>query len=112
MVLSEVEEVARKPATAVTDIDGAVALTDEALTKVPQYFGSPDMLRYLQLTSGVTTISDYSSGVTIDGMDYSQNTYRLSGVPVQFPYHFGGIFSTFNSDHYPSLVMTRSIHHA
>lgn len=112
MVLSEVEVVARKPATAVTDIDGAVALTDEALTKVPQYFGSPDMLRYLQLTSGVTTISDYSSGVTIDGMDYSQNTYRLSGVPVQFPYHFGGIFSTFNSDHYPSLVMTRSIHHA
>ena len=111
--LSEITVSARKaPATAVTAIDGSVNVTDAALAKVPELFGGSDMLRYLQLTSGVTAISDYSAGLAIDGMDYSQNSFRLCGVPVQFPYHFGGIFSTFNSDQYPSLVMKRSLHPA
>ena len=111
--LTVVSVTARKaPATAVTAIDGSVKVSDAALAMVPELFGGSDMLRYLQLTSGVSSISDYSSGLNVDGMDYSQNSFRLGGVPVQFPYHFGGIFSTFNSDHYPSLVMTRSIHHA
>lgn len=99
-------------ATAVTRADGTVRVNAAALGKTPQLFGEADPLRYLQLASGVSSISDYSSGMAIDGMDYSQNSYSVGGVPVQFPYHFGGVFSTFNSDHYPELIMTRSAHPA
>ena len=68
--LSEVSVTARKaPATAVTAIDGSVKVSDAALAMVPELFGGSDMLRYLQLTSGVSSISDYSSGLNVDGMD-------------------------------------------
>lgn len=90
--------------------DGTVVIDMSMLGAAPRLFGEADLLRSLSSTAGVATVSDYSSGASVDGMDYSQNLYLLNGAPVQFPYHFGGIFSTFNSRHYPQLTMTRSAH--
>lgn len=90
--------------------DGSVTFDASMLDMSPRYFGEADMTRLMLTTAGVTTISSYSSGASIDGMDYSQNLYLLNGITVEFPYHFGGIFSTFNATHYPRLRLYKSHH--
>lgn len=90
--------------------DGGVIIDASMADGAPRVFGEADLLRVMLGSGGVGVISDYSSGVTIDGMGYAQNAYLLNGVIVQFPYHFGGIFSTFNSYHYPRLRLWKSIH--
>lgn len=112
LVLKEIEVKAPTSKTALTATDGSVTYDASAMTNAPRAFGEADALHYLQYVAGINSISDYSSGASIDGMDYSQNTFRLNGVPVQFPYHFGGIFSTFNSDHFPRMTVRRSVHPA
>ncbi len=89
--------------------DGSVSFTKEALGSAPRAFGEADPLRFVSLLPGVTSASDYSSGASVDGMDYSQNLYRLNGIPVHFPYHFGGIFSVFSPSLYRSARLYKSI---
>lgn len=108
--LSEVEVGADRRHQAPVATDGSILLDAAALSAAPGFFGENDLVRRLMAGAGVNTLSDYSSGMSVDGMDYSQNLYRLNGVAVQFPYHFGGIFSTFNSAHYCYLRLQKSIH--
>ncbi len=90
--------------------DGTVTLDARMATLAPRVMGEADLMRMMLSTAGVSAISDYSSGASVDGMDYSQNLYLLNSVPVEFPYHFGGIFSTFNSAHYPRLTLYKNYH--
>lgn len=91
---------------------GSVRMEASQLRALPRYFGEADLLRALRFTAGVTSTSDLASGFIVDGMDMSQNTYTLDGAPVQFPYHFGGIFSVFSSWQYPRVELSKSIRHA
>lgn len=109
LLLDEVTVTARRRIMPRIGADGTLTLTDAALTAVPRMFGEADLIRVMLSSSGVSTISDYAAGATIDGMDYSQNSYLLNGIPVQFPYHFGGIFSTFNPAHYPKLTLHKTV---
>ena len=106
--LGEVEVSDRAPLARV-GADGVMRFGREALGSVPQMFGEADPLRYMNLLPGMTTISDYSSGSSADGMAYSQNSYSLNGIPVNFPYHFGGIFSVFNPRLYRDAKLEKSI---
>ncbi|WP_300936832.1 TonB-dependent receptor plug domain-containing protein [Muribaculum intestinale] len=89
--------------------DGTVRMEVTHLQALPRYFGEADLLRALRFTAGVTATSDLASGFIVDGMDMSQNAYTLNGAPVQFPYHFGGIFSVFGSWQYPRVELAKSI---
>lgn len=60
--------------------------------------GEPDVLRAIQNMPGVTSISDFSSGLYVRGGTPDQNLILLDGIDVYNPTHFGGIFSTFNPD--------------
>ncbi len=62
----------------------------------------------LKVLPGVTTIGDYGAGLTIDGADLSQTLHSINGIPVIFPYRFGGIFSTFNTPHFSDAVFSRT----
>ncbi len=77
--------------------DGAVSFDRRAIAAVPRVLGEADPLRYLATLPGVSAASDYASGVSADGMGYSGTAFRLNGIPLHFPYHFGGIFSTVSS---------------
>lgn len=90
--------------------DGNITLDAGSLRTAPRTLGEADLLRRLLSSAGVNTISDYSSGAAIDGMSYANNLYSINGVPAGFPYHFGGIFSAFNSRHYPHLTLQKSVH--
>ena len=82
--------------------DGTITLNNSRIGDMMQLFGEADAVRYLKMMPGVTTSSDYASGISIDGAEFSHTTYRIGDAPVFFPYHFGGIFSTFNNRHFSS----------
>lgn len=89
--------------------DASVSFAADALSGVPRAFGEADPLRFAATLPGVSASSDYASGLSIDGMDYSHNLYRLNGIPIHFPYHFGGMFSVFSPELYTSARLQKSI---
>ena len=58
----------------------------------------PDIFRSLLTLPGVTPIADFSSGMYIRGGSPDQNQILLDEIDVYNPSHFGGLFSTFNTD--------------
>ncbi|PKN71921.1 MAG: hypothetical protein CVU50_09400 [Candidatus Cloacimonetes bacterium HGW-Cloacimonetes-3] len=57
-----------------------------------------DVFRSILTLPGVTPISDFSSGLYVRGGSPDQNLILLDDIDVYNPNHFGGIFSTFNTD--------------
>lgn len=108
IALGEVQVVTRR-APARAHRDNSLNFDAASLDLTPRTLGEADALNYLRLLPGINTSGDYSSGVAVDGMDYANNIYLLNGIPVHFPYHFGGIFSTFNSSLYPRATVLKSI---
>ena len=88
--------------------DGTITLNNSRIGDMMQLFGEADAVRYLKMMPGVTTSSDYASGISIDGAEFSHTTYRIGDAPVFFPYHFGGVFSTFNNRHFSSTTLDRT----
>lgn len=107
--LGEVEVTARAAAPRIDD-RGAIVIGAGAIREGMRTMGEPDAIRYLKMMPGVTSGGDYASGMSIEGSDYSQTLYRLGGAPVFFPYHFGGIFSTFNTPHFSKVSLEKGIH--
>ena len=107
--LEEVQVTATPSALPRISSSGALNISRSAIDAAPRAFGEADPLRFLTLMPGVTAASDYSSGVSVDGMDYSQNLYRLNGIPVHFPYHFGGTMSVFSPAMYRRVTMYRTV---
>ncbi len=60
--------------------------------------GEADVIRAIISLPGVTPISDFSSGMYVRGGSPDQNLILLDDIDVYNPNHFGGIFSTFNTD--------------
>lgn len=108
--LGEVHVTASRPSTARVDMNGVLNFGKESLEKAPRMFGESDALQFMKLLPGISAGSDYSSGASIDGMSYAQNEYRLNGIPIHFPYHFGGIFSVLHPKLFENAKIAKSIH--
>lgn len=67
------------------------------ITELPQV-AEPDLFRAIQMLPGVSSVSDYSSGLYIRGGSPDQNQILLDGIDVYNPSHLLGFFSTFNVD--------------
>jgi len=78
-------------------IERAVELFQGDLKNIPQ-LGEPDAFRALFSLPGVITTSDLSNQLYVRGGNFDETLIALDGVPIYNPYHFGGIFSTVNSD--------------
>ncbi len=82
----------RLPKTAVS----RQVLSKEELVKVPG--SANDALRALETLPGVTTADDFTGVPLVRGGGPNDNLYYLDRIPYAFPYHFGGIISTLNSE--------------
>ena len=80
--------------------------TTEELQAIPQ-FAEADVMRSLQVLPGVSSISDLSSGLYVRGGSPDQNLILLDDIDVYNPNHFGGIFSTFNTDAVESVELLK-----
>ena len=71
---------------------------DRAQLRTVPVLVEADLFRALQMLPSVSTGSDFSSALYVRGGSPDQNLILLDGITVYNPYHFGGIFSTFNTD--------------
>ncbi|MCF7902098.1 MAG: TonB-dependent receptor [Candidatus Marinimicrobia bacterium] len=74
-----------------------VSLSARELEVVPA-FVEADVFRSIQMLPGVVAQNDFSAALVVRGGSPDENLILLDGVGVYNPYHFGGVFSAFNTD--------------
>ena len=79
--------------------DGSIEIALGRVAGMIQAFGEDDVMRHLKMMPGIEGNSDYSSGISVDGTDFSHSVCRIGGAPVFFPYHFGGSNTTSGQSH-------------
>lgn len=77
---------------------GMEKLTADNIKSVPALFGEIDPLKVVQLTPGVQSSSEGSSGFSVRGGNIDQNLILLDGATIYNPSHVMGFFSVFNND--------------
>ncbi|MDI3504677.1 MAG: hypothetical protein PWP64_1613 [Candidatus Cloacimonadota bacterium] len=71
-----------------------------------------DVFRAVLTLPGVAPISDFSAGLYVRGGSPDQNLILLDDIDVYNPNHFGGVFSTFNSDAVESVDLIKGAYPA
>lgn len=79
------------------DIEMATLLT------FPKMLGTADPLKFAQSLPGVTTNSEWESGLKIQGCETSQSVIKLCDVPVFGQGRILGLFSVFNPGHFKKM---------
>jgi hypothetical protein len=65
----------------------------------------PDVFRALQTLPSVAAASDFSSALYVRGGSPDQNLVMLDGVPLENPYHLGGLFGAVDPDAVESVEL-------
>lgn len=86
-----------------TSADGKLRWDLTTIKRLPQILGNADPMRYLQALPSVQTSSEYDAGLHVQGCSAGQNVLMLGEGIVYNPAHLMGIFSTFNTAHFPSM---------
>ncbi|MEI6852846.1 MAG: TonB-dependent receptor [Bacteroidota bacterium] len=77
---------------------GVDRVTIKEIENIPVIFGEKDVLKTLQLTPGIKTAGEGSSGFYVRGGTADQNLILLDEATVYNASHLLGFFSVFNSD--------------
>lgn len=75
-------------------------------------FAQPDLIRKIQMTPGIVSVSDYSTGMYIRGSDDDHNLILYDDMIVYNPSHLFGVFSSFITDALKSSKLTKSAYSA
>ncbi len=73
-------------------------LSLKEISRLPSVFGEADIIKAIQLQTGVKTVGDGSSGMFIRGGGSDQNLIIIDEAPVYNPSHLFGLISVFNPD--------------
>lgn len=87
---------------------GLMRLDSEKLRTGVTAFGTPDVIKQLQMLPGVAAGNELMSGLYVHGGDGNDNLFLLDGVPLYNIAHFGGFFSSFNTDVVDNLDFYKS----
>ena len=87
---------------------GLMRLDGARLRSTVAAFGTPDIIKSLQMLPGVAAGNELMSGLYVHGGDGNDNLFLLDGVPLYNIAHFGGFFSSFNTDVVESLDFYKS----
>lgn len=91
--LAEIKVVREKfKTTNVSKLSGA------EIMQIPSVSGKPDVLKALQLTTGIETQAEGTSLLTVRGGSPGENLYLIDDVPLIHVNHIGGFISVFNPD--------------
>ena len=72
------------------------SIESQEITRIPGTAG--DVLRALPVIPGIGVANDFSGALYIRGGSDEDNLYYFDRVPVGYPFHFGGLVSSLNSD--------------
>ncbi len=107
-ILKEVEVSARKQDRIENNVQmSKITVPIELIQRMPMILGEADVLKGLQLLPGVKGGSEGSAGIYVRGGSPDQNLILLDGVPIYNASHFGGLFSTFNTDAIRNVSLTK-----
>lgn len=99
IALEEVIVTSKRPDANVTDPQsGVTQLEIQQLNKLPVLMGERDVIKSLELTPGVKSAGEGSTGFFVRGGTADQNLIMLDNVSIYNASHLMGFFSTFNSD--------------
>ena len=71
-------------------------------------FGEADILKAVQMQSGVKTIGDASSGLLVRGGTNDQNLILIDEAPIYNPSHLFGMISIFNPEAVNQVTLYKS----
>ena len=75
------------------------------LKRMPYYAGEADVIKALQMQSGIKNSSEGSSGLSVRGGNLDQNLILVDEAPVYNPSHLFGLISIFNIDAVKSIQL-------
>ncbi len=87
---------------------GVTVYTQKDLKKYPSLFGEVDVLKVLQLSSGVQAGTEGQSSMVVRGGNNSMNLFYIDGIYLHNTSHLGGVFNYFNSDYISSVSFYKS----
>lgn len=87
---------------------GVEQLNMSQIKSIPLILGELDVLKGLQLRSGVNSAGEASNGISIRGGTIDQNLTLYDGAPVFTPTHLFGLFSVFTPDAVGSVNLYRA----
>lgn len=77
---------------------GQTSLKMLDLKRSPSFLGIADVIKQIQLQTGVTTVSEAASGFNVRGGGADQNLVLFDGVPIFNTAHALGFFTAFNAE--------------
>jgi outer membrane cobalamin receptor len=77
---------------------GIMSMQINQIECLPSLGGEVDILKAMQLHSGVSSVQELSNGICVRGGSSDQNLVLLDGIPLYNPNHLFGYFSVFNTD--------------
>ncbi|MFO8022155.1 MAG: TonB-dependent receptor [Perlabentimonas sp.] len=86
----------------------AERMTLKSIRQMPNVFGEVDVIKAVQLQSGVKTLGDGSSAMFVRGGSSDQNLILIDEAPVYNPSHLFGLVSVFNPDALNHLTLYKS----
>ena len=87
---------------------GLMHIESRQLNSGVALFGTPDVIKKLQMLPGVAAGNELMNGLYVHGGDGNDNLFLLDGVPLYNISHFGGFFSSFNTDVIDNLDFYKS----
>lgn len=76
---------------------GHISFSGSEINRFPTLMGESDVLKTIQASSGVSAGTEGFAGLYVRGGENDQNLYIIDGLPLLNVYHFGGLFSSFNT---------------
>ncbi len=70
----------------------------EEIETVPMIMGEKDIMKTIQLTPGITVITEGEIGFVVRGSGIDENLVLMDDMPLYYSSHQQGLFSVFNSD--------------
>ena len=87
---------------------GLKHLDSKTLDQSYAFLSNPDAIKIVQMLPGVMSGTELLSGLYVHGGDGADNLFLLDGIPLLQVTHFGGLFSTFNTDIIKSMNFYKS----
>ena len=78
------------------------------LATFPKVLGTADPIKFAQALPGVTTNSEWESGLKVQGCETNQSVVKLCDVPVFGQGRILGLFSVFNPGHFKDIRFSTS----
>ncbi|MES2873601.1 MAG: TonB-dependent receptor, partial [Bacteroidota bacterium] len=96
--MQEIYVTAASSIDSIETIHSVKSISPSQLKGMPFYAGEADVIKALQMQSGVKNPSEGSSGLSIRGGNLDQNLILVDEAPVYNPSHLFGLISIFNID--------------